>query len=255
VSRQDDAEEPPGSFDDHERSGPTTAAEALLVAFRVPDLSDEAWAVRDAEVAASKLADETAAADAAVRIRAQSLKTASGFPARSVDAALEAGETTAMAAARRFLQAKRSVLVLAGGVGAGKTTASAWLALEAGGSIPAFIRAAELESRGRYDRELRAWLRGKTMLVIDDIGAESLDGKGNFQSLLDEIVDLFYGDRKLVVMTTNLRPKTTDPKVPQFNERYGERIASRLFEVGTWADCGTTDLRRKPLTKTTDKED
>jgi hypothetical protein len=67
-----------------------------------------------------------------------------------------------------------------------------------------------------------------------------------FRSLLDEIVDMFYGNRRTLVMTTNLRPvrEATD-KEDQFRERYGDRIWSRLGQVAMWGDCGTRDLRRE----------
>lgn len=266
----------PAEHADYPRTGSTTAARAMFDALpiQVPVRDDEYWVARDAELAALRIAQERAEAAKGLRVRAQALKLDSGFPERAVDAAMKAGETTAMAAVRRWQQSGRTALVLAGGVGAGKTTAAAWLALHGGGSSPAFLRAGAFEARGRYDKDLRNWLRGRTMLVIDDIGAEMLDGKGNFRALLDETLDMFYGDRRTIVMTTNLRAKAAEPPAdakaspaqraarqaaqePQFLERYGERVASRLFEIGLWAGCGNIDLRRTPLkhdTTTTEKD-
>jgi hypothetical protein len=147
-----------------------------------------------------------------------------------------------------------TILVLAGGTGAGKTTVAAWIALKSYDAFPGFIQAGELESRGRYDKDLRGWLPERTSLVIDDIGAELLDGKGVFRSFLDEIVDRFYSSKRRLVITTNLRPKIDDAyradcardgiePEPQFRERYGDRVRSRIIQVGQWADCGNTDLR------------
>lgn len=145
-------------------------------------------------------------------------------------------------------------LVLAGGTGGGKSTAAAWQALMSHDEMPGFIRASELERRGRYDKDLKTWIPERTSLVIDDIGAEVLDGKGVFRSFLDEIVDDFYSSRRRLIITTNLKPKITDAyrdecakegrdPEPQFRERYGDRVRSRVIQVGQWAECGNTDLR------------
>lgn len=211
---------------------------------------DEAWwAARDAEVQQVKAQTVARERDEARRKRAEMLKSHECcFPAIAVDGALATWpETTASRAhAERFATSARRVLILAGGVGAGKSTAAAWLALEAGGSAPAFVRASELEARGRYDEDLRTWLRTRSLLVIDDLGAEVLDGKGVFRSLLDEVIDMFYGDRKRVVITTNLRARrASETEELQLAERYGERMMSRLVEVGLWGDCGVRDLRRE----------
>lgn len=185
------------------------------------------------------------------RVRAVEMKNPSTgkFPARSVDASLATwpSETAAQRQAREYLSGRRMALVLAGGVGAGKTTAATWVALEAGGTAPGFIRASALERRGRYSKTLDAWLETRSCLVIDDLGAEVLDGHGVFRSLLDETIDMFFGDRKRIVITTNLRPRREGDGELQFVERYGDRIASRLSEVGLWADCGVRDLRRDQL--------
>jgi DNA replication protein DnaC len=184
------------------------------------------------------------------RVRAVEMKDPSTgkFPARSVDAALAPwpSETAAQRQAREYLMGRKMALVLAGGVGAGKTTAATWVALEAGGTTPGFIRASALERRGRYSKSLEPWLETRSCLVIDDLGAEVLDGHGVFRSLLDETIDMFFGDRKRIVITTNLRPRRVGDGELQFAERYGARVASRLSEIGLWADCGTRDLRREP---------
>lgn len=146
------------------------------------------------------------------------------------------------------------ILVLAGGTGGGKTTATAWIALKGRDRMPGFIRASELERRGRYDKDLRTWIPERTSLVIDDIGAEVLDGKGVFRSFLDEIVDDFYSSKRRLIITTNLKPKIDDAHraecaaagrdpEPQFRERYGDRVRSRVIQIGQWAECGNTDLR------------
>lgn len=229
---------------------PEEAADAVerLIPGGVPALDDDAaWAERDRQVQAALAAKREEDAAYERRKRAELLCAAGEFPKRAMDAAFSAKESEAIARVRDFTADKRTVLILAGGVGTGKTTACSWFALERGGGDPGFIRAATLERRGRYDAKLRDWLRGRSMLVIDDMGIELLDDQGVFRSLLDEVLDMFYADRKRLLITTNLH-KERDAKKPneppQFRERYGERIASRLHETGRWQDCGAFDLRR-----------
>jgi len=162
------------------------------------------------------------------------------FPARHLALLTgEVAETTAMGLARKYATGDRTGLVLIGGTGCGKTTAASWLALEHGGDYPGFITAAELEKYGRYHQTMQTWLSERTLLVIDDLGAEYADAKGNFVSLLDGLIDELYGDMRRFVITSNQDAK-------QITARYGARIASRLSECGVLGQCGTTDLRRTP---------
>jgi DNA replication protein DnaC len=225
------------------------------------------WATRDREVANQRAADAVKERELVRKKRCELLRSDEcRFPLLAIEHAATVGQprsdgtmlsdTLAIGHARRFTVSDRRVLVLAGGVGTTKTTAATWLAIDPdiAGSAPGFLRAGELEARGRYDRhaekgdDLRSWLRTRTMLVLDDLGAEYMDSKNAFRSLLDEVLDLLYGDRKRVVITTNLHAKK-DPKrkneEPQFVERYGERVSSRLYEVGIWGECGAEDMRRK----------
>lgn len=203
----------------------------------------------DAEYRVAHEAKERAAAaeklkaERAERVSALRLMLRTGqFPERAIEPALlnSQRETLAMGHVRRFAaQDSRSLLVLAGGVGSGKTTAAAWLAAHLG-KRSEFIRAAHLESAGRYDKELRQRWMDARLLVVDDLGAEYADSKGNFLVELDELMDFYYGNRRVLVVTTNL-------SISEFKNRYGGdsgRIASRIRESGVWGDCGAVDLRR-----------
>jgi DNA replication protein DnaC len=236
----------------HDRKHAPATPEQLfgdIANFDPPTLgySPEWWEKRDQEVAEQRAKDAAALEHSRMTTRAGELRD-NGFPERFVTAALsELADTTAMQIARRFSYLPKKLLVLAGGVGAGKTTAASWVALKGEDLRPGFIRINELERRGRYDKKLDEWMKDKTSLVIDDVGAEFLDGKGAFRSLMDEIVDTFYSNRRTLVMTTNLRPRRgKDDEQEQFFERYGERVWSRLSQSGVWGDCGTRDLRREP---------
>lgn len=237
--------------DDYERTEAASTAAAAIASiptFDPPTLgySLEWWEQRDREVAEQRAKDAAAAELSRMTTRAGELRD-NGFPEMFVVAALgELADTIAMNHARMFTQLPRKLLVLAGGVGAGKTTAATWVALKGQDLRPGFVRVSELERRGRYDKKLDEWLRDKTSLVIDDVGSEVLDGKGVFRSLMDEIVDIFYSNRRTLVMTTNLRPQRSGPdEEEQFVERYGGRVGSRIRQLGVWGDCGTRDMRRE----------
>ncbi len=238
----------------------TERMESIIRGEKVPPIEEvpglEAEIARRADerdAAARQWAADRIASELAERRRliALEMRGEGKFPAKLVNAAIAPWptETTAMQHARAYLQGRaRYVIVLAGGVGTGKSTAAAAIAFDGGGSRPGFIRASALERRGRYSKDLDAWLESRTMLVIDDLGAEVLDGHGVFRSLLDETIDMFYSDEKRIVITTNLiARRDKDDGAPQFVERYGDRVASRLAECGTWASCGSRDLRRDQL--------
>lgn len=250
-------------------------AEDLGISARLND--DAFWAARELELETTRKA--AVAREVAHRrsVRAQVLRDA-GFPAIAVDGALALAaeadcvrpgvslrRTAAVERAVDFAKDRhtslhlaggvglRNALMLAGGVGAGKTTAATWIALTSTDSAPAFIRATELERIGRtygHEKRLQELIRTSTSLVLDDLGAEVLDGRGVFEALICEVIDAFYGDRKMLVITANMRqrraagkPGAEPTEPPQFRERYGERVFSRFREAGKWADCGATDLR------------
>lgn len=236
--------------DRYARAGEPRATGQLLgdvsnLEFTTLGHSPEWWEQRDREVAEQRAQDAAELEHLRMATRAGELRD-NGFPEMFVASALgELADTDAMRHARKFVYLPRKLLVLAGGVGVGKTTAAAWVALKGQDPRPGFMRISELERRGRYDKKLDEWLRDKTSLVIDDVGAEVLDGKGVFRSLMDEVVDTFYSNRRTLVMTTNLRPRRKDSaEQEQFLERYGDRVWSRLNQLGVWGDCGTRDLRK-----------
>jgi len=208
----------------------------------VPHRADaDWWERRDREVAELR-AKENAGGELERMRRRASLLRDNGFPDESLYGALltKPRETTALKHARQFSQMASTMLVLAGGVGVGKTTAAAWSALKHEDARPGFLRASELERRGRYDKKLDEWVKDKTSLVLDDLGAEVLDGKGVFVSLLDELIDRFYSARTILLLTTNLTSTS-------IAERYGARAASRIGQRACWGECGMCDLRREQL--------
>jgi DNA replication protein DnaC len=148
--------------------------------------------------------------------------------------------------------------VLSGGPGTGKTTAAvswlfvwawdekSWRVTTEGFSAKAafcyapgvFVTAARLARFSRYDERQMDELLRAGRLVIDDLGAEFLDVKGSFLSLLDEVVNERYANRRPTILTTNLG-------VLAFKERYGERIADRIRESGSFVSLGNDSMRRR----------
>lgn len=194
------------------------------------------WSTRDAEVAALRLRDQLALESERTESRVKAL-LAAGFPARAVSAARAARETKAVARMRSWKPSGGcNAIVLLGAAGAGKTVAATWWALQRD-HAPAFVRASSFAAASRYDREERAgWMRAGA-LVLDDLGAEYVDAKGSFLTDLDELVDLYYGDGRPLVITTNI------PTRPEFEARYQNRIADRLRECAVF--FGSTDKSQR----------
>lgn len=226
----------------------------VLAHLGIPDWrkgSDEYWQKHDAAIR-----DDAVRSAAVEREKIQQEREtellAADFPPIAVEAARALRETRALEASRRFLGDRhRRLLVLSGGTGAGKTTAAAWIAMQLSRSAT-FVRAAKLEALGRWDADQRVRIENAQLLVLDDLGAEHIDAKSAFRSMLDEIVDTYYSDRRRrMVITTNLRARRESPRDPAgLAERYGERMLSRLREHGMLGDCGVEDLRRKTPTTT-----
>lgn len=202
------------------------AVEDFLVSFRLPDLTDEQWAARDAEILRRREDEAEAAKRERVARKRGALVTA-GFPERALDAAAVADENAeALRKVSGWDHASQNVLVLSGPAGCGKTVAATWWAMRRDWP-PAFVRATSFAASSRYDRDAREkWLKASA-LVLDDLGTEFADTKGSFLVDLDELIDVFYGDRRPLIITTNCTPT-------KFRERYGERVIDRIRECGSF---------------------
>lgn len=130
------------------------------------------------------------------------------------------------------------VQVLWGGQGTGKTVAAAHWLRGLSEAEALFVEAPRLARWDRYDNEQMNMLLDAERLVIDDMGTEFMDAKGNFMVILDEVISRRVADERLTLITTNL---TRDA----FLERYGERIASRMREDGRFYGVGADDMRQK----------
>lgn len=205
------------------RTGPTTIASALhLVPASISTMTEEQWAEHDARIQAQARRDCDLAEATRASARTQSLLEV-GFPRRALDESLRADERrSAIARLGSWDPTSRNVLVVSGDKGCGKTVAATWWARRQR-CTPRFVRSSTFAASSRYDREKRdAWLAAPA-LVLDDLGTEYLDDRGSFLVDLDELIDVFYGDRRPLIVTTNL-------KIDKFRSRYGARIEDRLRE-------------------------
>lgn len=199
--------------------------------------TDEQWAEHDARIAARRAEEERE--EARDRERALVARMAdAGWPRRAIEAAQAAdAKKPAVERVLRWDAESECVLVLSGPPGCGKTTAACVWALRQSWP-PAFLRATTFAASSRYDHERRsAWL-GASALVLDDLGSEYADTKGNFLVDLDELMDTFYGDKRPLIITTNCQ-------LEDFKSRYGARIVDRLRECGSWYSVSGQSLRRK----------
>lgn len=131
------------------------------------------------------------------------------------------------------------IVVLAGQVGLGKTCAAAvWLCREVPyGTRRLWVSAPRLARWERYDDEAMDRLLLASRLVIDELGVEFADTKGNFQAVLDEVVSTRFSNRRPTLITTNLNAE-------DFKARYGERIADRIREDGDFHGFTGKSLRQ-----------
>ncbi len=235
-------------FDDRRRNAEEAAREMAAIIGNGPfakafaeqsQWTDEEWEAHDAKVRADL--DEANRAEAEQRERDRwSALTQAGWPLRALEAARAADrEQPAVTKVLAWDTKQASVLVLSGQPGCGKTTAAALWAMGRSWA-PQFVRATTFAASSRYNHEQRdGWLRADA-LVLDDLGAEYADAKGNFLVDLDELVDTFYGDRRPLLITTNC----TDS---EFKQRYGARIVDRIRECGVFFGIRAGSLRgRKP---------
>lgn len=200
------------------------------------DKTEAEWAENDAQIAAAREAEYAAAAGERAKAKRSRLEKA-GFPTRALDAAAIGNATPALVRVRDWKPSDENVLVLSGSPGCGKTVAAAWWAAQQSWA-PAFLRATSFAASSRYDRESRAAWLASNALVLDDLGTEYADAKGSFLVDLDELLDVFYGNRKPLLITTNCTAAV-------FRDRYGARIVDRIRECGSFCSLKGASLRGK----------
>lgn len=150
-------------------------------------------------------------------------------------------KTKAMECAVEWLASKKPALVLFGSTGGGKTTAATWALGEilithsrhlystgqevVPGVFVTSHALSQLSAFERGDRYFRDKLADAKCLVIDDMGAESLNdyAKG---ILFDVLSERLASLQLRTIITSNATPDV-------FKVRYGERLTDRLREGAT----------------------
>jgi DNA replication protein DnaC len=177
--------------------------------------------------------------------RVVEVMAAFGVPERYRDDIRTLRETPAIAAARRWMagdKRDRWGLVLGGHKGLGKSVAAAWwlsqVAHDMKPSTTLFRRwwtAVDLQRVGNWGEELDG-LWSVHSLVIDDLGAEFSDEKGNFASLIYGLIEKRSANYLRTVITTNL-------SWDAMRARYDERIIDRLRSGTVLAGVSGKSLR------------
>lgn len=222
------------------RSGSLASVEDVLraVGLEIPELTEEQWADHDRRVAAARAEAGERAEAKRLEERRKDLRAA-GFPRRAIDEAIAADVSAApIVRVASWEPAKVSTLIVSGSKGCGKTVAATWWALRQP-TVPRFIRATTFAASSRYEREDRNKLLEAPALVLDDLGTEYLDAKGSFLVDLDELMDVFYGDYKPLLITTN-------SSLDDFRARVGDRFADRMRECAAFWATSAPSLRGRP---------
>lgn len=177
-----------------------------------------------------------------------------GFPVMALDALrnVDVGAQHVVMAKEYLADPGLLWLALLGSVGQGKTVAAAYVAREllarrglnngptaSETQFCAFVRATTFARLSAYQVDDKAYfehLCGVRLLVIDDLGTETLAGMS--QAHFEELMDVRYAEKRRTVITSNLEPAA-------FNARYHGRIADRLKQCGLISAGSGPSLRKR----------
>lgn len=164
-----------------------------------------------------------------------------GIPRKDFESIRGGKSTNAMRAVVEFAAGPKTLLVLSGSPGSGKSFAAGRFLYDASDgstwTTARFVDVSTLARMPRYDEKAMKEIEEASALVIDDLGMEFDDKSGAFRSLLDAVINARYANALKTVITTNL-------DATAFKARYGERVADRIREVGAFVVCGGESLRR-----------
>ena len=103
----------------------------------------------------------------------------------------------------------------------------------------AFWEATERARRQNFGKEAEAAIehaRSCDILVLDDLGAETVSDKSPWVSIVNEIVNARYAHSLVTVLTTN-------KSLAEFTARYGARVMDRFREAGLFKLTAGTSRR------------
>lgn len=195
----------------------------------------EAWALDEEWEAARRAREAQARREAQLPERLGSV----GAPPRALEAWRSPVESVALGHVRAFLPMDLTFCLLLGGVGAGKTVAAVEaLAFALRQDRTArFVRAAQVARLSNWGDDadaLRDDLHFTAMLVLDDLGAETISEQ--WLSIFHELINERYESRRKTVITSNATRET-------LAKRYGARFADRMRHDGRVFECGEKSMR------------
>ena len=143
-------------------------------------------------------------------------------------------ETPWLSAVRTWHIGRKSVLLLSGSVGGGKTVAACWAMAGDGGlcvSAPDLARISTDFDRAEWRR-----LAAARLLVVDDMGTEQHADK--FSGALTQLLSERAAHGGRTILTSNLTPKALSARYPD------ERLWSRIAQSRDVVALSGADLRR-----------
>ena len=187
--------------------------------------------------------------------------TALGIPNRTMSTICGGlDDTGPITASKRWLKTKRSMLILSGPVGVGKTVAACWCGLHFGKESEILHN----KSGWNHDKPTRVVIRDSIMrftpsfkiasvppwnlykldcfhnfvVVIDDVGSE-VGTIENMRVRYDTLLTHRHNEGLVTIITTNMA-------APSFKSYVGERVVDRIREDGVFVETATRSLRQYP---------
>ncbi|MCC6738235.1 MAG: hypothetical protein IT452_04255 [Planctomycetia bacterium] len=171
-------------------------------------------------------------------------------PPRVIEKVVVATGTPAREAVKAFMNGEKTLLVLGGGLGTGKSVAAGEAVClmnrpnRVNGRDARWIKSIDLVRIGIYGEAADRFAedcRSLRLLAIDDLGTEPRDEKGYAAANLEAALDARYDACAKTILTTNL-------DFDGFSSRYltgtGERLRDRLRECGEFVGLTGPSLRR-----------
>jgi DNA replication protein DnaC len=142
--------------------------------------------------------------------------------------------TKALACAQSFALDRKTLLVLSGPPGCGKTFAAAWLVANSEKSS-LFFHISQLLRVSPYSSSDMRPIETAALLVLDDVGSEYADKNGMLLFVLDSLIEVRSSHLRKTVLTTNI-------PLADFMQRYSGRITDRVRD-GAFVEFNQQSLR------------
>lgn len=160
----------------------------------------------------------------------------SGVPRLLWDELHRSNVTDCTSRVSAFMCSTDTILVLSGLPGCGKTFAACTAIDSEGGR---FAKVAAVVSKP-FDRAYQDDLADAKLLVLDDLGAEWVDGKQFSRAVLWNLLERRRDEAKKTILTTNL---DRDGFRATYGSEAGRRLLSRMNEGGQFYVSAAKDMR------------